>query len=168
MRLGLPARPNQPPKLAVGHGKLMALRRRVEKLGLVAAQVLLTEEDFTTRERYLNLSATLEELFKLGVVPILNENDTVSTVELKPQEGRSPAFGDNDRLSALVASKTNADLLVLLTDVDGLFTESPQSAGAPSRSCRADARGLDAADGGARGGMVKLLAADRRRRRAPR
>lgn len=131
MRLGLPAKPKtlaaKQAAAAVGQGRLMALYADAfEKLGLVAAQVLLTEEDFTSRERYLNLSATLEELFKLGVVPILNENDTVSTVELKPQEGRSPVFGDNDRLSALVASKTSADLLVLLTDVDGLYTANPR------------------------------------------
>ncbi|MBL8115603.1 MAG: glutamate 5-kinase, partial [Acidobacteria bacterium] len=172
MRLGLPARPKtlaaKQAAAAVGQGRLMALYADAfEKLGLVAAQVLLTEEDFTTRERYLNLSATLEELFRLGVVPILNENDTVSTVELKPQEGRSPAFGDNDRLSALVASKTNADLLVLLTDVDGLFTESPRKSSAARLVPlvpKLTPELLDGAEGtGARGrgGMrSKLLAAE--------
>ncbi|MBI3848226.1 MAG: glutamate 5-kinase, partial [Planctomycetes bacterium] len=114
---------------AIGQSRLMAVYEEgFEKLGLVTAQVLLTEDDFTNRTRYLNLSATLEALLKLGVVPILNENDTVSTIELETAvDGakRPPVFGDNDRLSALVMSKIAADLLVILSDVDGLYTANP-------------------------------------------
>jgi glutamate 5-kinase len=95
------------------------------RLGLVAAQVLLVEDDFSSRQRYLNLRATLNRLLELKAVPILNENDVVSTVELEDPEGSSRVFGDNDKLSALVASKMEADLLVLLSDVDGLHTGNP-------------------------------------------
>jgi len=113
---------------AVGQSRLMAVYEEgFEKLGLVTAQILLTEDDFTNRARYLNLSATLAKLLELGVVPILNENDPVSTQELEaPDEaGRPRVFGDNDRLSALVMSKMDADLLVILSDVDGLYTANP-------------------------------------------
>ena len=99
-----------------------------EKMGLTTAQVLLTEDDFADRSRFSNLSATLEKLFELGAVPILNENDTVSTAELVSQGGDASArglFGDNDRLSALVMSKVKADVLVILSDVDGLYTGNP-------------------------------------------
>lgn len=115
---------------AVGQGRLMATwERAFESLGLVVAQVLLTGDDFAVRERYLNLRATLEKLLDWGVVPILNENDVVSTAELagRAADGRRPVFGDNDQLSALVASKMDADLLVLLSDVDGLFTGNPRT-----------------------------------------
>jgi glutamate 5-kinase len=85
------------------------------------AQVLLTEEDFADRHRYRNLQSTMEKLLKLGVLPIVNENDTVSTAELEYlSEHNTRIFGDNDRLAALVMSKLEADALVLLTDVDGL------------------------------------------------
>jgi glutamate 5-kinase len=119
---------------AIGQGRLMALYADgFDRLGVTTAQVLLTEEDFSNRQRYLNLRGTLGKLLELGALPIINENDTVSTAELESEE-TSPQlrinFGDNDKLSALVASKTEADLLVILTDVDGLYTAEPSSADA--------------------------------------
>jgi len=113
---------------AVGQGRLMALYQEgFARLGIVAAQVLLTEYDFSNRRRYLNLRATLDHLLKLGVVPIINENDTVSTAELEPPDGfrTTPVFGDNDKLSALVASGVAADTLLILSDVAGLYTGNP-------------------------------------------
>jgi glutamate 5-kinase len=86
-------------------------------LGIVAAQVLLTFGDTEERRRYLNARATLGTLVELGAVPVINENDTVATAEIK--------FGDNDRLGARVASMMGADRLVLLSDVDGLYTANP-------------------------------------------
>jgi glutamate 5-kinase len=91
------------------------------------AQVLLTEDDFTIWRRYLNLRHTMEKLLKLGVLPIVNENDTVSTAELEYlSAGRSRVFSDNDRLAALVTSKLEADALILLTDVEGLLLIDPK------------------------------------------
>jgi glutamate 5-kinase len=87
--------------------------------GLVAAQVLLTYDDFTERERYLNLTATFQALFAYGAVPVINENDTVAVEELT-------AVGDNDRLSALVATQLRASHLVLLTDIDGVYDADPR------------------------------------------
>ncbi len=113
---------------AVGQSRLMALYEEgFERLGLLTAQVLLTEDDFISRARYLNLKATLEKLLDLGAVPVLNENDVVSTSELEtpPGASRQTVFGDNDRLSALVASKMEAGLLVVLSDVDALYTANP-------------------------------------------
>src|SRR3989442_10857844 len=95
------------------------------KYGLTLVQVLLTEDDFARRKRYLNLRHTLMTLLEMGVIPVINENDTVSTSELEITD-RSRSFGDNDKLSALVMSKLEATLLVLLSDVDGLFTEDPR------------------------------------------
>jgi glutamate 5-kinase len=114
---------------AVGQGRLMAIYQEgFARLGIVAAQVLLTEYDFSNRRRYLNLRATLDHLLKLGVVPIINENDTVSTAELEAPEGfrTAPVFGDNDKLSALVASGVEADTLLILSDVAGLYTGNPR------------------------------------------
>jgi len=112
---------------AIGQSRLMSVYEEgFEKMGLLTAQVLLTEDDFTDRTRFQNLSATLEKLFELDAVPILNENDTVSTLELEAEgKGARSLFGDNDRLSALVMSKVRADVLVILSDVDGLFTGNP-------------------------------------------
>jgi glutamate 5-kinase len=114
---------------AVGQGRLMALYSDAfEKLGIASAQVLLTEEDFTSRNRYLNLRSTVTKLLELGVLPIINENDTVSTSEIEALDSasyRRVNFGDNDKLSALVAGKIEADLLVILTDVEGLFSGDP-------------------------------------------
>src|SRR5436190_14956753 len=111
---------------AVGQSRLMNIYEQgFAKFGLTAAQVLLTEEDFSNRPRYLNLRNTLLALLDMDVIPVINENDTVSTNELEVTD-RSPSFGDNDKLSALVMSKLDANALVLLSDVDGLFTENPR------------------------------------------
>jgi glutamate 5-kinase len=154
---------------AIGQSRLMSVYEEgFEKMGLSTAQVLLTEDDFADKARFSNLSATLEKLFELGVVPILNENDTVSTAELVTPDGRGSRgfFGDNDRLSALVMSKVRADVLVILSDVDGLFTGNP----AHDRSARLVPlvrEGDDVAryaDGGGtrgRGGMASKLDAAR-------
>jgi glutamate 5-kinase len=111
---------------AVGQSRLMNLYEQgFAKYGLTPAQVLLTEEDFSSRKRYLNLRHTLTTLLEMGVIPVINENDTVSTTELEVTD-RSPTFGDNDKLSALVMSKLEAAVLILLSDVDGLFTDNPR------------------------------------------
>lgn len=115
---------------AVGQSRLMALYSQgFSHYGIVAGQVLLTEGDFADRKRYLNLRNTVSRLLAHGVVPILNENDSVSVDELEwiGEERSRPVFGDNDRLSALLASKLGADLLVLLTDVDGVFDRDPSA-----------------------------------------
>jgi glutamate 5-kinase len=129
------------------------------------AQVLLTEEDFTARRRYSNLRHAMEKLLKLGVLPIVNENDTVSTAELEyisPDAG-ARVFSDNDRLAALVMSKLDADALVLLTDVDGLLRDPGQAAATviavveevtPELRALACGRSLDG-----RGGMLTKLEA---------
>jgi glutamate 5-kinase len=113
---------------AVGQSRLMGLYDAgFSRLGQVAAQVLLTQSDFDDRERYLNLRGTLAALLRRGVVPIINENDAVATEELAFIEGDGrPVFGDNDRLAALVATKLGADLLVLLTDVEGVYESDPR------------------------------------------
>jgi len=99
---------------SIGQNELMNVYRNFfKKVGLSCGQVLLTWEDFNERRRYLNAKNTLLTLLKLGAIPVINENDTVSTDEIK--------FGDNDRLSALVATLVSADLLVILSDVDGLW-----------------------------------------------
>lgn len=114
----------------MGQGRLMALYSDAfEKMDVIAAQVLLTEEDFSNRRRYLNLRSTIAQLLELNVLPVINENDTVSTAELELLKGEDIKvnFGDNDKLSALVASKIDADLLLILTDVEGLYTADPRS-----------------------------------------
>src|ERR1051325_5451476 len=134
-RLGVTRKPQLLPLkqacAAIGQGRLMALYSDgFDRLGVTTAQVLLTEEDFSNRQRYLNLRGTLGKLLELGALPIINENDTVSTAELEPEELTAQVrvnFGDNDKLSALVASKIEADLLVILTDVEGLYTADPGS-----------------------------------------
>jgi glutamate 5-kinase len=112
---------------AVGQISLMSLYvDAFRHLGMHAAQVLLTEDDFLDRGRYENLQATLSTLLRLGVVPIINENDTVSTLEIdRPAGPEGHVFGDNDKLSALVAKEMKAELLILLSDVDGLYTHHP-------------------------------------------
>ena len=108
---------------AVGQSRLMQqYELAFNRHGLSVAQVLLTRDTFDSRELYLNTRNTLETLLKWGVVPIINENDTVAIEEL--------TFGDNDQLSALIAGKIGADLLILLTDVDGLFDRPPDQTGA--------------------------------------
>jgi glutamate 5-kinase len=114
---------------AAGQGALMGFYDRLFRhLDITVAQMLLTEADFSARERYLNLHQTLERLLRLGALPIINENDTVSIAELEMKG--SQAFGDNDRLAALVASRVQADLLVVFTDVDGLYDRPPDQPGA--------------------------------------
>lgn len=103
---------------AVGQGRLMHLWEQYFDLyDVVVAQVLLTREDVQDRIRYLNVRDTFESLLQRGIVPIVNENDAVATDEIR--------VGDNDNLSALVANLVGADLLVLLTDTDGLYTSDP-------------------------------------------
>lgn len=113
---------------AVGQSRLMALYEQgFGRLGLTCAQVLLTESDFDNRDHYLNLRGALARLLGHGAVPVINENDVIATDELAFVEGESrPVFSDNDRLSALVATKLGADLLVLLTDVPGLYDRDPR------------------------------------------
>ena len=106
---------------AIGQPLLMTeYRKSFLRFNVTVAQVLLTAEVLSNRKTYLNLRNSIETLLKLGVVPILNENDSVSTAEI------GSAFGDNDKLSALVASKIDADLLILLSDIDALFDKNPQ------------------------------------------
>lgn len=94
-----------------------AYQAALASYGLTTAQVLLTLDDTENRRRYLNARATIEALLRLGAIPVVNENDTVATSEIR--------FGDNDRLSARVAVMTSADQLLLLSDVDGLYTANP-------------------------------------------
>src|SRR6478752_1598238 len=138
--LGLKDRPrslgNRQACAAVGQGHLMSLYTDAfARFDVVAAQVLLTQEDLADRDRALNLRTTLMRLLELGAIPVLNENDSVSIAELvehrRAQAGAAveaaPAgFGDNDGLSARVAVALDADLLVLLTNVGGLFTANPR------------------------------------------
>ncbi|MCM8800555.1 MAG: glutamate 5-kinase [Candidatus Omnitrophica bacterium] len=121
--LGLKERPKQLAYLqasaALGQNELMNVYRQVFKdKGINCAQVLLTWDDFSDRRRYLNAKNTLETLLRMNIIPIINENDTVSTDEIK--------FGDNDRLSALVSSLILADLLIILSDVEGLLDKNKQ------------------------------------------
>src|SRR6516165_1168643 len=115
---------------AAGQSLLMeSYKRHFDALGQKVAQVLLTEEDFSNWKRYANLRRTMEKLLGFGVLPIVNENDTVSTAELETvgDGSRSAAFSDNDRLAALVMSGLEADALVLLTNVDGLLRATEAS-----------------------------------------
>ncbi|MBL7186358.1 MAG: glutamate 5-kinase [Phycisphaerae bacterium] len=106
---------------AIGQPLLMAeYRKSFIRYGVTVAQVLLTTEVLNHRKTYLNLRNAIETLLKLSVVPILNENDSVSTDEI------GSAFGDNDKLSALVASKIDADLLIMLSDIDALYDRNPR------------------------------------------
>jgi glutamate 5-kinase len=157
---------------AVGQSLLMhEYEKLFQQFGVHIAQVLLTEGDFVDRTRYSNLRETMEALLKLGVLPIVNENDTVSTAELDYLNIRAGEriFSDNDRLAALVMSHVEADALVLLTDVDGLMQLGP------SGSIDADAKiiplveeitpelkalALGPSEGGRGGMLTKLEAAE--------
>ncbi len=124
--LGLSKRPwdlaTQQAAASVGQGALVAAYQRAFGThGLTVGQVLLTADDMTRRSHYTNAKRTLDRLLELGIVPIVNENDTVATQEIR--------FGDNDRLAALVAHLVAADGLVLLTDVDGLYDGQPSRPG---------------------------------------
>ena len=108
---------------AVGQFLLMnEYHRLLQPLNICAAQMLVTSDDLTDRQKYLNFSETLNELLQSGALPILNENDSISTAEL--QAGKS--FGDNDKLSAIVAAKLGADLLVILSNVRGFHKTNPR------------------------------------------
>ena len=127
---------------------------------ITVAQILLTPDDTEARRRHLNARATFAQLLALGAVPIVNENDTVATAEIR--------FGDNDRLAARVAQMTSADMLVLLSDIDGLYTADPRRIRRPaiSRSCPRSAPEIAAMaarrrPATARAGMVTKLAAAR-------
>ena len=116
---------------AIGQGKLMSIYENgFETYGLTAAQILLTEDDFSVRERYLSLRTTMSKLLELGVIPVINQNDTVSTLEVSlryVKEDLQVCFSDNDKLSALVASELDADLLIILSDIDGLYSDNPKT-----------------------------------------
>lgn len=114
---------------AIGQSKLMSIYETAfDEYNLVVAQILLTEDDFSQRKKYLSLRTTLNKLLELNVVPIINQNDTVSTIELDEIYSElQVCFSDNDKLSALVASELDADLLVILSDIDGLFDSNPKT-----------------------------------------
>ena len=165
-RLGWSKRPNAVQDLqacaAVGQmGLVQVYESAFSSYGLHTAQILLTHEDLADRKRYLNARSTLTTLLGLGVVPIINENDTVITDEIK--------FGDNDTLGALVANLIDADCLIILTDQSGLFTADPRKD--PRATLISEARAgdpdLEAMAGGAgtqygKGGMItKVIAAKR-------
>lgn len=165
-RLGKTSRPTLLPELqacaAIGQMRLANGYEQIfGKYGLITAQILLTHEDHADRTRYLNTRATLLELLKLKTIPIINENDTVSTDEIK--------FGDNDTLGALVAHTCAADLLVILTDQNGLYDSDPRKNPAAKLVQNAIAGDpvLETMAGGAastlsKGGMItKILAAKR-------
>ncbi len=165
-RLGWRTRPHEVHELqaaaAVGQmGLAQMYESKLRAHGLGSAQVLLTHADLADRERYLNARSTLMTLLKLGIVPVINENDTVVNDEIK--------FGDNDTLGALVANLVEADLLIILTDQKGLYTADPRKnpdarfvheakAGDPTLELMAGGAGSSLG----RGGMItKILAARR-------
>ncbi len=165
MRLGWSSRPKEVHRLqaaaAVGQiGLLQAYEETLKALGCSSAMIMLTHEDLADRQRYLNARATLKTLTDVSVVPIINENDTVATDEIR--------FGDNDTLAALVANLVEADLLVILTDVAGLLSADPrlhdnasriENAAATDASLAAMAG--DSAGSLGRGGMVTKIRAAR-------
>ena len=165
-RLGWSSRPKAIHELqaaaAVGQmGLVQVYESKLRERGIGSAQVLLTHADLADRERYLNARSTLLTLIQLGVVPVINENDTVVNDEIK--------FGDNDTLGALVANLVEADLLIILTDQKGLFTADPRKDPLATlvQEAKAGDPALEAMAGGAgssigRGGMLtKILAAKR-------
>lgn len=154
---------------AIGQGKLMSIYESgFDTYGLVAAQILLTEDDFSNRTRYLSLRTTLSKLLELGAIPVINQNDTVSTVYVDEHyEHMQVCFTDNDKLSALVASELDADLLLILSDVNGLYDKNPKDYSDAKIISVVDevtdeimSLGADASDGG-RGGMKTKLKAAR-------
>jgi glutamate 5-kinase len=162
-RLGRKERPKSIPEkqalAAVGQIKLMALYERAfAKFDKSVAQVLLTADDLANRQRYINAKHTFQMLLESSIIPIVNENDTVAVEEMK--------FGDNDHLSALVATLLGADLLVILSDVAGVFDKDPRAHGdAQLIPLITEARGMGRAIGGASmsavgtGGIVTKLGA---------
>jgi len=166
-RLGLTGRkttlPEKQAAAAAGQSLLMrAWEEAFEPHGTSVAQILLTRDDTEMRRRWLNARATTETLMGLGVVPVVNENDTVVTEEIR--------YGDNDRLAARVAQMAGADLLVLLSDIDGLYTadprKNPKAAHIPlvseiTAEIAGMAEGANAAAGVGTGGMATKIAAAR-------
>ena len=163
-RLGITERPHSVHVLqaaaAVGQmGLVQMYETAFQRHSLHTAQILLTHDDLRSRERYLNAKSTLKQLLDLGVVPIVNENDTVVTDEIQ--------FGDNDTLAALVANLIEANTLLLLTDQEGLFTDNPSTNPAATlvEEMPANDLRLDAMAGGSsslgRGGMVTKVRAAR-------
>jgi len=127
--LGIAKRPSTLPELqavaAIGQSKLISMYDKCFKThGYHAAQILLTREDFEDRQRYLNTCNTIHTLFQLNSIPVINENDTISVDEIR--------FGDNDALSALVTNLLNAELLIILSSVDGLYDKCPTAKGKAS------------------------------------
>lgn len=154
--LELSARPTDVQTLqalaAVGQSRLMEVyNAEFHAVGLIAAQVLLVPHDFVDRQQYLHARATFERLLELGCVPVVNENDAIAADEIR--------FGDNDRIAALLSHLLRADVLVLLTDIEGLYTADPRrdptatlvpevSAGDPLLSVSAGDSGTDRGSGG--------------------
>ncbi|MEM9426356.1 MAG: glutamate 5-kinase [Pseudomonadota bacterium] len=160
--LGEGTLPLEKSQAAAAVGQIRLARAYEEALhphGITTAQVLMTLEDSTDRRRYLNSRATLEQLLSLGVVPIVNENDTIATDEIR--------FGDNDRLAAQIAVTVGADVLMLLSDVDGFYSGNPKSDDTAKRfdlieriTPEIEAMAEDAGSGLSKGGMLtKLMAA---------
>lgn len=164
-RLGWQTRPTTVHELqaaaAVGQmGLVQAYESALAAHKTQTAMVMLTHDDLADRERYLNARATLNQLLKLGVVPVINENDTVATDEIR--------FGDNDTLAALVTNLLEADLLIILTDVEGLMDKDPREHSSAQRIAWASAQnpaldGMPGVNSGAlgRGGMRSKLSAGR-------
>ncbi|MCK6450725.1 MAG: glutamate 5-kinase [Alphaproteobacteria bacterium] len=146
---------------ATGQSRLThAYEEALARHGITVAQVLLTYEDTEERRRHLNARGTLTELLRLGAIPVINENDTVTTEEIR--------FGDNDRLAARVAQMVSADALVLFSDIDGLYTADPRRDGAARHlpevrelTAEIEAMAGKAPPGYSSGGMVTKLAAAR-------
>lgn len=163
--VGLSDRPADMPTLqaisAAGQSRLVgAYNQELGRHGLVGAQLLVGSMDFVMRNQYLQLRSTMNRLLELGCVPIVNENDAIANDELR--------YGDNDRIAAMIANSVNADVLVLLTDMDGVFTADPRTdssatlvplvrADDPLLSITADAGG----SGRGSGGMASKLVAAR-------
>ena len=152
---------------AVGQSRLMSFYENGFGIyDIPIAQILLTEDDFSLRYRYLSLRTTLNKILEFGVVPIINQNDTVSTIKMNAMlSGMKVCFSDNDKLSALVASELDADLLILLSDINGLYDsnpkENPDAELIPVVENVTDeimSLGSDASEGG-RGGMKTKLEA---------
>ena len=154
---------------SIGQGKLMSLYEDgFDAYGIIAGQILLTEDDFSQRKKYLSLRTTLNRLLEMHAVPIVNQNDTVTVIEFdETLEPVQMCFTDNDKLSALIASELDADLLLILSDVDGLYDDNPKIN--PNAKIIKEVKGVtdeilalgtDASDGG-RGGMKTKLEASK-------
>lgn len=162
LKLGTGALPLEQSQAAAAVGQIRLARAYEQALsphGIVTAQVLVTLDDSNSRRRYLNSRATLKQLLTLGVVPIVNENDTIATDEIR--------YGDNDRMAAQVAATIDADRLVLLSDVDGFYSANPLTDAEARRfdvieriTPEIEAMAGDGVSGLSKGGMVtKLMAA---------